>query len=158
MEVRDFPRDSCSVAATLEFIGERWTMHVLREAFIGVRRFEEFRRNIGVAKNILSDRLNKLVGAGILERRLYSEHPPRYEYRLTEKGLDLYGILIELMRWGNKWAPSEDGPGVILQHKTCGKVIEAALVCPECGEALHPRNMRALPGPGMVARAERAAS
>ena len=121
MDVRDFPRDTCSVASTLEFIGERWTMHVLREAFIGVRRFEDFRRNIGVAKNILSDRLNKLVAGGILERRLYSERPPRYEYRLTEKGLDLYGILIELMRWGNKWAPSPNGPGVILQHKTCGK-------------------------------------
>jgi len=152
MDVRDFPRDTCSVASTLEFIGERWTMHVLREAFIGVRRFEDFRRNIGVAKNILSDRLNKLVAGGILERRLYSERPPRYEYRLTEKGLDLYGILIELMRWGNKWAPSPNGPGVMLQHKTCGKVIEPALVCPECGEALHPRNMRALPGPGAMAR------
>ena len=122
------------------------------ERFIGVRRFEDFRRNIGVAKNILFDRLNKLVAGGILERRLYSERPPRYEYRLTEKGLDLYGILIELMRWGNKWAPSPNGPGVILQHKTCGKVIEPALVCPECGEALHPRNMRALPGPGAMAR------
>ena len=115
-------------------------------------KLESLRRNIGVARNILSDRLNKLVAGGILERRLYSEHPPRYEYRLTEKGLDLYGILIELMRWGNKWAPSPNGPGVILQHRTCGAVIEPALVCPECGEALHPRNMRALPGPGMTAR------
>ena len=119
-DIRDFPRDACSVASTLEIVGERWTLHVLREAFLGVRRFEDFRRNIGVARNILSDRLNTLVAEGILRRERYSEHPPRYEYRLTRKGVDLYGILIELMKWGNRWTPQPEG-----RHSCCGTRIAA---------------------------------
>src|ERR671936_2900149 len=99
VDAKDFPRDACTVAATLDIIGERWTIRVLGEVFLGVRRFEDFRRNIGVARNILSDRLNTLVAEGILRRERYSEHPPRHEYRLTRKGVDLYGILIELMKW-----------------------------------------------------------
>jgi DNA-binding HxlR family transcriptional regulator len=152
MKVSDFPRDTCSVANALEIIGDRWAIHVLRESFLGVTRFEQFRRNIGVAKNILSHRLNTLVAGGVLERRLYSERPPRYEYRLTEKGLDLYSVLIELMRWGNKWTPSPYGPGVILEHRGCGKTIEPALACPECGEIVRPQDIRARPGPGALAR------
>ena len=153
-DVRDFPRDACSVASTLGVIGERWTMHVLREAFMGVRRFEDFRRNIGVARNILSDRLNTLVAEGILRRELYSEHPPRYEYRLTRKGIDLYGILIELMNWGNRWSPGEHGPAVVLRHRGCGAVIEPQHACPECREPVHARDLEALPGPGMTRRLE----
>ena len=151
-DIRDFPRDACSVASTLTIIGERWTMHVLRESFLGVRRFEDFRRNIGVARNILSDRLNRLVAEGILRRELYSEHPPRYEYRLTRKGVDLYGILIELMKWGNRWAPNPEGPAVELRHRGCGAVIEPQLSCPECGEAVHAWDLQAVPGPAMAAR------
>jgi DNA-binding HxlR family transcriptional regulator len=153
----NFPRDACSVASTLEVIGERWTMHVLREAFLGVRRFEDFRRNIGVARNILSDRLNTLVAEGILRRELYSEHPPRHEYRLTRKGIDLYGILIELMKWGNRWSPNEEGPAVVLRHRDCGAVIEPALTCPDCGQEVHAWDLQALPGPAMAARADAAA-
>jgi DNA-binding HxlR family transcriptional regulator len=153
MEARDFPRDACAVAATLEAIGERWTMHVLREAFLGVRRFEDFRRNIGVARNILSDRLNTLVAKGILRRVQYSERPPRYEYRLTEKGIDLYGVLIELGRWGTKWEPHPDGPALVLRHRGCGALMQPALTCPECGEPVDARSMEALPGPGALARA-----
>lgn len=152
-DIRDFPRDTCSVASTLEVIGERWTMHVLREAFLGVRRFEDFRRNIGVARNILSDRLSTLVAEGILRRELYSEHPPRYEYRLTRKGVDLSGVLIELMKWGNRWAPRDEGPGLVLRHRGCGAVIEPVHACPECGEPLHARDLQAVPGPAMQARA-----
>jgi DNA-binding HxlR family transcriptional regulator len=152
-DIRDFPRDACSVASTLEVIGERWTMHVLRESFLGVRRFEDFRRNIGVARNILSDRLNTLVAEGILRRELYNERPPRYEYRLTRKGVDLYGILIELMKWGNRWAPNEEGPAVVLQHRDCGAVIEPVHACPECGEQVQAWDLRALPGPATTNRA-----
>lgn len=129
-------------------------MHVLREAFVGVRRFEDFRRNIGVARNILSDRLNTLVAEGILRRELYSERPPRYEYRLTRKGVDLYGILIELMKWGNRWTPSPGGPAVLLRHRDCGSVIEPALACPECGETVHAWDLEALPGPAAAERLE----
>ncbi len=156
--IRDFPRDACSVASTLEVIGERWTMHVLRESFLGVRRFEDFRRNIGVARNILSDRLNTLVAEGILRRELYSEHPPRYEYRLTRKGVDLSGILIELMKWGNRWAPNPEGPALLLRHRDCGSVIEPAHACPACGEQVHPWNLEALAGPATTARADAAAA
>ena len=156
-DIRDFPRDACSVASTLEVIGERWTMHVLREAFLGVRRFEDFRRNIGVARNILSDRLNTLVAEGILRRELYSERPPRYEYRLTRKGVDLYGVLIELMKWGNRWSPNADGPALVLRHRGCGEVIEPALACPACSEPLHARDLEALPGPATQRRAAAAA-
>ena len=151
-DVRDFPRESCSIASTLEVIGERWTMHVLREAFLGVRRFEDFRRNIGVARNILSDRLSTLVDEGILRRELYSEHPPRSEYRLTRKGVELYGILVELMKWGHRYAPAPDGPAVLLRHRGCGSVIEPVLACPECGEPVHAWDLEALPGPAMTRR------
>jgi DNA-binding HxlR family transcriptional regulator len=151
-DIRDFPRDACSVASTLTVIGERWTMHVLRESFLGVRRFEDFRRNIGVARNILSDRLNCLVAEGILRRELYCEHPPRYEYRLTRKGVDLYGILIELMKWGNRWSPNPEGPAVELRHRGCGAVIEPQLACPDCGEPVHAWDLQAVPGPAMAAR------
>jgi len=158
MNVRDFPRDACSIASTLEVIGERWTMHVLREAFMGVRRFEDFRRNIGVARNILSDRLSTLVAEGILRRELYSEHPPRSEYRLTRKGIDLYGILIELMKWGNRWAPCSDGPAVVLRHRECGSVVEPVLACPGCGKPMQAWDLEALPGPAMTKRVEAAAT
>ena len=151
-DVRNYPRDACSVASTLTIIGERWTMHVLREAFLGVRRFEDFRRNIGVARNILSDRLNTLVAEGILRRQLYSEHPPRYEYRLTRKGVDLYGILIELMKWGNRYSPNPEGPAVVLRHRECGAVIEPQHACPDCGVPVQAWDLTAVPGPAMVAR------
>ena len=157
-DIRDFPRDACSVASTLEVIGERWTMHVLREAFLGVRRFEDFRRNIGVARNILTDRLNMLVAEGILRRELYSEHPPRHEYRLTRKGVDLSGILLELMKWGNRWAPNPDGPAVVLRHKGCGSVIEPTHACPECGDPVQAWDLQALPGPATSSRVGAAAT
>lgn len=147
-----FTNENCSVARTLEVIGERWTMLVLREAFFRVRRFEELQRNTGAARNILSDRLRRLVEHGILERRQYQERPPRFEYRLTERGLDLYPVLISLMQWGDKHAPGEMGPPVVLEHRPCGNVTSPALVCSECGEPLTARDMRALPGPGAIRR------
>ena len=158
-DIRSYPRDACSVGATLAIVGERWTMHVLREAFMGVRRFDEFRRNTGMARNILTDRLNRLVAEGILRRELYSEHPPRYEYRLTRKGVDLHGVLIELMKWGNRWAAHEDGPALLLRHRECGAVVEPQLACPECGETVHAWNLEPLPGPATTkARASAAAA
>jgi DNA-binding HxlR family transcriptional regulator len=157
-DIQDFPRDACSVASTLEVIGERWTLHVLRESFLGVRRFEDFHRNIGVARNILSDRLNTLVGEGILRRELYNERPPRYEYRLTRKGVDLWGILVELMKWGNRWSPNPDGPALELRHRGCGAVIEPMHACPECGEQVQAWDLQAIPGPATVQRAAAAQS
>jgi DNA-binding HxlR family transcriptional regulator len=145
-----FTNERCSVARTLEIIGERWTFLVLREAFMGVRRFEEFQRNIGVARNILSARLRTLVHHGILERRKYQDRPPRFEYRLTEPGLDLYPALVALMQWGDRHAAHPAGPPVVLEHKGCAKDSIPQLVCSECGERIGARDMRARPGPGAI--------
>src|SRR5919108_5467477 len=105
---------TCSIASAMEILGERWTFLVLREAFYGVRRFSEMQRNLGIARNILSTRLQTLVAAGILERRLYREEPERYEYRLTEAGRDLYPSIVTLMRWGDRHLQGEQGPPVVL--------------------------------------------
>src|SRR2546430_1108714 len=111
--------DLCSVAGTLEILGERWTMLVLREAFLGTHRFDDFHRNIGCARNILSERLQKLVANEILERRPYSDRPPRFEYRLTEKGIDLWPAIVALMQWGDRYVAGERGPAIVLEHKGC---------------------------------------
>lgn len=152
-DIRAFPRDACAVGAALDHLGDRWTMLVLREAFLGVRRFEELRRNTGAAKNILADRLARLVDDGILRRERYSERPPRDEYRLTEKGIDFYPVLVTLAQWGAKWGELELGPAIALQHKACGAVIQPTLMCPECGEPLDARALRVVPGPAMLASA-----
>src|SRR5207253_8531836 len=102
MPTRRFADQNCSIARTLEAVGERWTLLVLREAFLGVRRFDRMQSELSIARNILADRLQTLVETGILERRPYQDHPPRFEYRLTQKGLDLYPILVSLMRWGDR--------------------------------------------------------
>lgn len=136
----------CSVARTLEVVGEWWTMLVVREAFAGVRRFDDFQARLGIARNVLATRLQSLVDHGILERRLYQERPERYEYRLTEKGMDLYPVLISLMQWGDRWQAGPEGPPVTLMHE-CGQSPDAALVCTHCGKALNPREVRAEGGP-----------
>jgi DNA-binding HxlR family transcriptional regulator len=148
MEWSAYTLDGCAVGGALEIVGERWTMLVLRELFLGVRRFGEIQRNTGIAKNILADRLQSLVGHGVLVREQYQERPDRYEYRLTEKGLDLYPILVGLMAWGAKHAPGAAEPLVVVQHRACGAVGLPHLTCPECGEPVAARDMRALPGPG----------
>jgi DNA-binding HxlR family transcriptional regulator len=151
MDVRDFPRDECAIAAALDFVGDRWSLLVLREAFFGVRRFEELREKTGAARNILSDRLGKLVEAGILRRERYSERPPRDEYRLTEKGLDLYPVIVALAQWGARWGEFDIGPAISLQHNACGAAIEPRLTCPECGEPVDARAITVVPGPAMLA-------
>jgi DNA-binding HxlR family transcriptional regulator len=143
MKRTSFAGMSCSVARTLDVVGEWWSLLVLRDAFTGVRRFEDFQRSLGIARNILADRLQTLVDYGVLERRLYHERPERYEYRLTEKGFDLYPVLLSLMRWGDRWATEEmDQPPMVLTHKACGHDVMPVLVCPECREDVHARGMR----------------
>ena len=144
-------RADCAVARALEQVGERWTLLVLREAFLGTRRFDAMQRNIGCARNILADRLHKLVEAGIFRRERYQERPDRYEYRLTDKGLDLWPVLVTLMSWGERHGGSADGPVVALRHTACGNVIEPVLRCPACDEDLDARAVRAVPGPAALA-------
>ena len=111
---RAHDRSACSIAGSLDVIGDRWTMLILREAFRGTRRFDHFQRDLGLARNLLADRLSRLVDHGVFHKVLYQEHPPRYDYRLTPKGIDLSPSLVALMRWGDKWVSGEDGPPVVL--------------------------------------------
>ena len=148
---------TCSVARTLSVVGDRWTLLVLRDAFLGVRRFEDFRA-VGLTRHRLADRLKKLVAAGVLERVRYQERPPRFEYRLTEKGRDLYPVLVSLVRWGDRWMAGEAGPPVELIHRGCGHVIMPVLACPYCAEPVTARDMRAQAGPALRARTPQEAS
>jgi DNA-binding HxlR family transcriptional regulator len=148
----DYKGQNCSIARTLELVGERWTILVLRDAFLGVRRFDDMQRNLGVARNVLATRLERLVGEGILEKVLYQERPPRYEYRLTDKGLDLWPIVVELMQWGDRYAASEAGPPIVIRHRGCGGVLGERRICSGCGQPLSVRDVRAEPGPGASAR------
>ena len=113
---RTYPDQTCSIARTLEVVGERWTMLVLRDALFGLRRFDEFRSSLGIASNVLAARLDRLCGEGLLERRPYQTRPERHEYLLTEKGRDLAPALLMLMRWGDRHYPDPAGPPRIAEH------------------------------------------
>ena len=132
----------CSVARALQAIGDRWSFRVLRESFLGVRRFEDLLRNLGAARNILTDRLGRLVADGLLERRQYQTRPDRYEYLLTPAGLDLYPSLLLLLVWGDRWRLPPKGPPLILRHETCGKRLHPLLMCQSCGEEVSIRQVR----------------
>jgi DNA-binding HxlR family transcriptional regulator len=123
----------CSVARTLEIVGEKWALLAVREVFLGNRRFDEMIRRTGAPRDTLAARLRSLVCAGILERRQYSEQPARYEYRLTEAGQELYPVILTLMRWGDEHLAGADGPPLVLQHD-CGHTLVATVVCAACGE------------------------
>ena len=138
----------CSIAGTLEVVGERWTLLIIRDVLLGLRRFDEFQSDLGIARNVLQSRLEGLVSAGIFERRRYQERPERYEYFLTEKGLDLWPTLVALMQWGDVHAPTEAGPPVLLEHRDCGGAVDSHRTCARCGEELGPRDVLARPGPG----------
>jgi DNA-binding HxlR family transcriptional regulator len=144
---RDYESQTCSIARALEVVGERWSLLVIRDAFLGVRRFDHFQRNLGVARNVLQARLERLVEEGILERRLYQERPPRHEYRLTDKGIDLWPVIVALLQWGDRHA-YPDGPPVVLEHRDCGGEVDEHRVCRKCGCPLEARDVRARPGPG----------
>jgi len=150
MKRTSFADMSCSVARALEVTGEWWTYLVLRDLFQGVRRFDDLQKRSGIARNILSDRLRTLVDHGVLERRRYQERPERFEYRLTEKGIDLYPVLVALMRWGDRWSADGAGPPVVLTHKGCGHDVMPQLACPQCGEAVGARDMTWRPHPTAI--------
>lgn len=131
----------CSVARTLSVIGDRWTLLIVRDAFLGVRKFEQFQSDLGLTRHLLTDRLRKLVEHGVLDRVAYQEKPTRYEYRLTEKGIDLYPILLSIVRWGDNWMADKDGPPMLYVHRGCGHVAMPTLHCPDCGEPVTARDI-----------------
>jgi DNA-binding HxlR family transcriptional regulator len=134
----------CSVARTLQVIGDRWSFLVIREFFYGVRRFDEFQERLGIASNILADRLQRLVEQGVAQKQLYQERPKRYEYRLTDMGRDLYGSMLIMMAWGDKWL-SGGKPPLKLRHRACDHDFHAIVVCDNCGRELDPHEMSYVP-------------
>ena len=147
MERKSFAGMDCSVAQCLEVVGEWWTMLVVRDAFLGVTRFDDFQRRLGISRNILQQRLQGLVRAGILARVAYSERPPRCEYRLTAKGRDLWPVLTAMRQWGDRHA-APSGPPLRIVHRRCGAVADAVLVCGSCGDPLGPSDIDVVRGPG----------
>ena len=129
---RDYPTQYCSMASTLEVIGERWTILIVRDIFLGIRRFDDLQRDLGVARNILQTRLEGLVDHGILVKRPYQERPVRYEYRLTAKGADLWPVLVSLLHWGDRHAIDGEPP-VVLVHRECGGELDDRRRCSACG-------------------------
>jgi len=154
----DYPGQICSVAKSLEVIGERWSLLIVRDVMNGNRRFGELQSSLGVARNVLSARLQHLVEEGILERRAYQESPPRYEYFLTEKGLDLWPALIALLHWGDRYTERPEGPPRIIVHKECGGEVSDRGICERCGKVLNARDARQVPGPGSQSPCTPAAS
>lgn len=151
MRWQDIDQQVCSVARSLAVVGDRWTLLILRDAFLGTRRFEDFQRQLRITRHRLSDRLGKLVEAGIFNRVPYQQRPPRHEYRLTRKGLALYPVLMTLAQWGNEWADDGNGAPVQYHHRGCGHAMQPVMACSECGERLQPGEVTPQIGPGLRA-------
>ena len=138
----------CSVARALEPVGDAWTVLILRDAFHGLRRFDDFHKSLGIARNTLSDRLNKLVSEGLLTKRPYQDNPPRNEYLLTDKGKDFFPVLAALLAWGDRWLDGGDGAPVTLHHKAHPQPLNLSMVCLDCGESLTSDDVEFRVGPG----------
>jgi DNA-binding HxlR family transcriptional regulator len=140
--------ERCSIARTVSVIGDRWTLLILRDCFLRIRRFDDFEARLGVTRHILADRLRKLVDAGVLEKVPYGDRPVRHEYRLTQKGLDLYPVMMSIVHWGDMHTAGKAGRPLLHQHLACGHQFDPVLTCSVCAEAVEPRQVRVLPGPG----------
>ena len=145
---RDYPDQVCSIARALEVVGERWTLLILRDALLGLQRFEEFQADLGVATNVLTNRLKRLCHEQVLERVPDAERPGRAKYVLTGKGAQLGPALIVLMKWGDRHYPEPGGPPRLTIHAGCGGSIGPDLQCDRCGEPLRPGEIEFPPGPG----------
>ncbi|GAA3212831.1 winged helix-turn-helix transcriptional regulator [Streptomyces thermocoprophilus] len=141
--------ENCTVQRTLELVGEKWSLLLIRDAMNGVRRFDDFRRHVGLSEAVLADRLRKLVAAGILETAAYREpgSRTRREYRLTRKGWDLWPAMIALKQWGDRYTADPEGPPLEVRHSDCGEPLRAVIVCAEDHGPLTPRQARTHPGP-----------
>src|ERR1700730_15243084 len=144
---RTYESQVCSVDGSLELVGERWTLLIVRDAFMGSGRFEDFRRRTGMARNVLTARLGRLVEEGVFKRVPYQEHPVRYEYRLTEKGIDLWPVIVSLLQWGDRYVYPGRAP-VQLVHKRCGGPVDDHRICETCGAKLGARDVEAREGVG----------
>jgi DNA-binding HxlR family transcriptional regulator len=148
---RTYDNQTCSIARTLEIIGERWTLLIMRDALSGLRRFEQFQDSLGIARNTLTDRLARLVEAGLLERVRYQDRPPRYEYRPTAKGQELGIALLALMAWGDRHAAHPQGPPRLVEHRGCGGDVVVQPVCTRCAQPVGIQALTLRPGPALLA-------
>jgi DNA-binding HxlR family transcriptional regulator len=147
MQRTSFGDMACSIARTLDVIGEPWSPLILRDVWVGLSRFDQLQADLGISRKVLTERLNHLVGRGILERRPYDRRP-RHEYVLTEQGTELLKILMVMVAWGDKWLAGPAGPPVLYRHHTCGEISRPKLTCAHCGEPMPPGSIALLPGPG----------
>jgi DNA-binding HxlR family transcriptional regulator len=148
MPKQSFATIACSIARAVDVVGQRWTPLILRDLFAGMARFEDIRRDLGIASNVLAARLEELERHGVVERRQYQSTPARHEYVLTEKGRDLYPVIATLVAWGDKWLAQPEGPPALTIHTDCGRVTTAKTVCAQCGGELNVANAIAAVGPG----------
>ena len=146
MKWDDLGQEPCSVARSVAVIGDRWTLMILRDCFLGVRRFETLQERLGISRTIIADRLKHLTEEGVLSRAPYQEAPVRYEYRLTEKGLALHPVLMAIVHWGDVHYAGEAGPPLLHRHKTCGCDFHPVQTCSACGEEVHARAVETRPG------------
>ena len=148
MRWSEIKEEPCSLARTVSVIGDRWTLLILRDCFLGVRRFDDFQARLGVTRHVLADRLNKLVEHEVLARTPYLQHPPRFEYRLTQKGRELHPVIMGLVHWGDTHMAGDEGRPLLHRHKGCGCDFDPVLVCSVCAEPVAARDVETRPGPG----------
>ncbi|MFI5729428.1 winged helix-turn-helix transcriptional regulator [Kribbella sp. NPDC051587] len=152
-EAMAYSTENCTISRTMEILGDKWTFHVLRELFVGVRRFEDIRIRAGIPRQVLTDRLASLIERGVLRRQPYREpgQRERYEYRLTQAGLDLYPVMVAMIQWGDQYLETEGGAPIEPRHRDCGEHVSVVLRC-DAGHEPEPRQVAIRPGPGAVRR------
>jgi DNA-binding HxlR family transcriptional regulator len=150
MQRTSFGDMACSIARTLDVIGEPWSPLILRDVWVGMSRFDQIQADLGISRKVLTERLNHLVDEGVLERRPYDQRP-RFEYHLTTRGTELVDLLLVMTRWGDAWLSGKAGPPVLYRHHACGEISSVDLRCAHCGEPMHAGDVEALDGPGAVA-------
>jgi len=155
MRWQDTNNQTCSIAKSMSIFGDRWTILVIRQIFMRIRRFSEIQSSLGITKHRLSDRLNRLVEEEVLYKEAYDKAGKRFEYKLTEKGLDLYPIILAIAKWGDTWLADADGKPIEYIHKTCGKKTSPILKCNQCHEEISASNTQAIPGPGILKKLAR---
>jgi DNA-binding HxlR family transcriptional regulator len=149
----DFARMPCSIARSLAVAGEPWSPLVIRDVSIGINRFDDLQRDLGISRKVLAERLRHLVHAGMLERRTYSDRPERHEYVLTEMGSEFVDVLMAMVAWGDRWTAGEAGPPALYRHRACGQITHVEPHCAACGEVIHSGDVAVEPGPGFPAAA-----
>ena len=148
MAASTFSDLDCSIARTLEIVGSRWTLLVLRDLFGGITRFDAIQADLGISRKVLAERLASLEEDGVVERQTYQHNPPRYDYVLTRKGSELGSVLLAMIAWGDRWRSGAEGPPLLFRHEECGRITHAVAACSECGEPLERGNIAPVSPPG----------